>query len=79
VAIHLEEGEEGNSRKKLVNYSQVEDFEVNDRFNTVAGLIINQSSTLPKVGDKITFENYILEIVDKDGQRIDKVLVTKLS
>jgi putative hemolysin len=55
------------------------DFEVNDRFNTVAGLIINQSSTLPKVGDKITFDHYILEIVDKDGQRIDKVLVTKLS
>jgi putative hemolysin len=53
------------------------DFEVNDRFNTVAGLIINQSSTLPKVGDKITFDHYILEIVDKDGQRIDKVLVTR--
>jgi putative hemolysin len=53
------------------------DFEVNDRFNTVAGLIINQSSSLPKVGDIIKFDNYDLEIIDKDGQRIDKVLVTR--
>ena len=54
------------------------DFDVNDRFNTVAGLIINQSSSLPKVGDVIKFDNYELEIIDKDGQRIDKVLVTQL-
>ncbi len=55
------------------------DYDVNDRFNTVAGLIINQSSSLPKVGDVIKFDNYDLEIMDKDGQRIDKVLVTKLN
>jgi putative hemolysin len=54
------------------------DFDVNDRFNTVAGLIINQSSSIPKVGDVIKFDNYELEIIDKDGQRIDKVLVTQL-
>lgn len=46
-------------------------------FTTVAGLIIHQTSEVPNVGDKTTIENYILEVIDKDGQKIDKILVTK--
>ena len=33
---------------------------------------------IPKVGDKIKFDNYSLEIVDMDGNRVDKVLVSLL-
>ena len=51
----------------------------NSQFTTVAGLIIFKSSKVPSVGEKIKLEGYELEVLDKDGQRIDKILVTDLS
>lgn len=47
------------------------------KYATVAGLIINNSDTLPEIGQKITIDHYDLEVIDKDGQRIDKILITK--
>lgn len=46
-------------------------------YTTVAGLIIYSKSIMPEVGQKIMVGNYELEIIDKDGQRIDKILVTR--
>lgn len=48
-----------------------------NKFMTVAGLIIFTTSEIPNVGDKIDLEDYTLEVVDKDGHKIDKILVTK--
>ncbi len=48
-----------------------------NEFTTVAGLFLLQSSKVPDVGDTTEVEGYILEIIDKDGQRIDKILVTR--
>lgn len=53
------------------------DEENRDTYTTVAGLIIFMSDDLPEVGDKVKVGEYTLEVVDKDGQRIDKILVTK--
>jgi len=47
------------------------------KFATIAGLLIYTKNSLPNVGDKFQFEDYEIEIVDKDGQRIDKIMVTK--
>lgn len=47
------------------------------KFTTIAGLLIHTKNSLPNVGDKFQFDNYEIEIVDKDGQRIDKIMVTK--
>jgi putative hemolysin len=47
-------------------------------FTTVAGLMIHQTASIPNVGDKVIVENLQLEVVDKDGQRIDKILVTRV-
>lgn len=49
-----------------------------NEFTTVAGLLLLQSSKVPDVGDTTQVDDYLLEIIDKDGQRIDKILVTKL-
>src|SRR5690606_13459250 len=48
-----------------------------DKFTTVAGLLIYNNSRLPEIGEKFDVGIYQLEILDKDGQRIDKILVTK--
>lgn len=49
----------------------------NKSFTTVAGLILNKSQAIPEEGSFVDFEGFRLEIVDKDGPRIDKVLVRK--
>jgi putative hemolysin len=47
------------------------------KYTTVAGLIIYNNHTIPEMGQKLLIDNYELEIIDKDGQRIDKILVIK--
>jgi len=49
-----------------------------EHYLTVAGLFIHRFQGLPNVGDKVRLsDGYELEIVDKDGQRVDKILVRK--
>jgi putative hemolysin len=48
-----------------------------DEYTTVGGMLIFQNSQLPEEGDKFWFDPYQIEVIDKDGQRIDKVMVTK--
>ncbi len=50
-----------------------------DQYNTVAGLLIHASGTLPRVGDRIKLGAYVFEVVDKDGQRIDKIMVSRVT
>lgn len=47
-------------------------------FNTISGLIIHATNQMPKVGEFIEWRNYRLEVIDMDGARIDKVLISKL-
>ncbi len=46
-------------------------------FVTLAGYFIHTTESLPEIGATLLFEGYRLEIVDKDGQRIDKIMITK--
>jgi putative hemolysin len=48
-----------------------------ERYATVAGIFLHINNDLPLVGDKVKLEDLTLEVMDKDGQKIDKVLVTK--
>jgi len=52
------------------------DFEKID-YSTVAGFVFNRINKIPAIGDKISYKGYSIEIVDIDGNRIDKVLITK--
>jgi putative hemolysin len=44
------------------------------RYNTVAGLLMAVSGSLPGPGARIDCGDWIFEVVDLDGRRIDKVL-----
>lgn len=48
--------------------------EERDLYNTLAGLLMFETGTLPSVGHKIQIENWLFEVIDLDGRRIDKVL-----
>ena len=48
-------------------------------FNTLSGLIFDQIKRIPSTGDTLRWRNYEIEILDMDGARIDKVLLTSIS
>jgi len=45
-------------------------------FNTISGLILHQLRRIPAAGDTLSWLNFEIEILDMDGARIDKVLLT---
>lgn len=45
-------------------------------FDTLAGFVLHELERIPKTGDKLSWKGFTLEIIDMDGHRIDKVLVT---
>lgn len=53
------------------------DFESID-YSTVAGFVINQTNRIPKIGDKFEFMGHTIKIVDIDGNKIDKVIISKV-
>lgn len=44
--------------------------------NTLAGLILLKLGYMPTAGERVQWKNHEFEVVDMDGNRIDKVLVT---
>ncbi|MFN4005382.1 MAG: hemolysin family protein [Hylemonella sp.] len=44
------------------------------RYNTLAGLLLAVSGHLPRVGERIACGDWVFEVLDLDGRRIDKVL-----
>ncbi len=57
-----------------LNLPEQED-EPDSSYRTLAGMILAHMGRIPKVGDKVTIGNFVFEIVDMDGRRIDKVLI----
>ncbi|MGA0539198.1 hemolysin family protein [Neotabrizicola sp. VNH66] len=47
-------------------------------YDTVAGLVLHQLGHMPALGDLVRVEGHSFEVIDMDGLRIDKVLVSKL-
>ncbi len=54
----------------------VVDFDKID-YSTVAGFVFASINKIPGIGDKFEYNNLIFEIVDVDGNKIDKVLVSR--
>ena len=46
-------------------------------YSTVAGFVFTCINKNPGVGDKLEYNNLIFEIMDVDGNKIDKVLITR--
>jgi len=48
-------------------------------YDTVAGLVLECMGSIPKPGESCDWDGLHIEIMDMDGNRIDKVLVTRLA
>lgn len=62
----------------FLEYFDMEDLYAEHDYNTLSGLILEILERVPKTGEKLTWLSFEFEIVDMDGARIDKVLVTKV-
>ncbi len=46
-------------------------------YHTLAGFMLHRFSYIPKAGNKFKYKGFRFEVVDMDGNRIDKVLIYK--
>lgn len=46
-------------------------------YNTLGGLVVSELGRIPRSGDTFETRNLRFEVVDMDGRRVDKVLVTQ--
>lgn len=58
--------------------SLFEDEDERPDINTLGGLAMYQLNRVPKIGDTFSAGGYLFEIVDMDGNRVDKLLVKKI-
>ena len=52
-------------------------FEQPEEYSTLGGYVMFNLNKIPQTGDKFKIDNYVFEVVDMDGKRVDKVLVQK--
>lgn len=55
----------------------IRDRKVAGDFHTAAGFVVSRLGHLPDVGEQFSWEGWRFEVVDMDGHRIDKLLVTR--
>jgi putative hemolysin len=69
---------------KLAFFEFLHEFEIDNddftdaQFHTIGGFVIHQLKAIPTTGTTFVWNGYHFEIVDMDGNRIDKILLTKL-
>jgi putative hemolysin len=49
--------------------------EVSGDYDTVAGLVLHQFGRIPELGEVVRLQDHVIEVVDLDGRRIDKLLI----
>ncbi len=58
-------------------YFGVEDVFPHSEYNTISGLILDELEHIPQTGEQLVWNTFHFEIVDMDGARIDKILVSR--
>ena len=48
---------------------------IRDSYQTLGGFVVTQLGRLPRVGDIVVWGGFRFEVVDMDGNRVDKVLI----
>lgn len=64
-----------NNFKISLNEQEKREFSA---FNTLGGFVLHELEKIPKVGEKLTWKNFEIEVVDMDKSRIDMLLLTKI-
>ena len=60
--------------KHALDVEDLDEYE-EDNYQTLAGLVMAHMGKIPEAGDNFEWKNLRFEVLDMDGNRIDKVLV----
>ncbi len=63
--------------KQIFDVSQFPD-ETGNFYQTIGGFVMNYLGRVPQAGDQFTWQNLIIEVMDMDWRRVDKILVTEI-
>ena len=63
----------------FLEYFDLNELKGHTPFNTLGGLLLNILGHIPIVGEKAEWKEFEFEIMDMDGRRIDKILITRIS
>ena len=63
----------------LLAYYDLAELYPDYNYNTVSGLILERLEHIPRTGEKLHWLDFEIEVVDMDGARIDKILVTRVA
>ena len=66
-----------NALYDFLEYFEREDLYEQTDYLTVGGLLLKELQHIPQSGESIHWNNFHLEVVDMDGARIDKILITQ--
>ena len=47
-------------------------------YQTLSGFVMNQLGAIPRIGQSFTWGNLRFEVVDMDGRRVDRVMVSDI-
>jgi len=65
---------------ELISLLNIRDLMEDERgYQTMGGFIMTRMERIPTSGDHFVFGRWRFEIVDMDGRRVDKVLVTSIA
>jgi len=62
---------------EFINYFDLPNEATKGDYNTVGGLILHELNHIPVAGEKIKWNLLEFEVIDMDGNRIDKVLISR--
>jgi putative hemolysin len=62
--------------KEIFNIRRIPD---EDEYETLGGFVMTSLGRVPKAADRFEWTVYRFEVMDMDGNRVDKVLVTTIS
>lgn len=63
--------------KELLNVGELPN-EAEADYQTLGGVVMHQLGRIPNIGDTFSWQRFRFEVVDMDGKRIDRVLVSPL-
>ncbi|WP_134091709.1 hemolysin family protein [Olivibacter sp. XZL3] len=63
---------------EFIQYFDLSDAPEASNFTTLSGLLLRLSDHIPNLAEKIRWRDFELEVVDMDGMRIDKILITRV-
>ncbi|WP_127124530.1 hemolysin family protein [Pseudoflavitalea rhizosphaerae] len=64
---------------EFLHYFDIEEDDAMGNYNTLSGLFLDQVNHIPIAGEKIRWRDFAFEVMDMDGPRIDKLLITRKS